>query len=90
MNRLPMNNDRMIYFVLCDFGRHGLEWVARDPANMTRRETIIDIQSGELRDVIQVLECNPCEGICHDVTGDMLAEAAAPYVSLEAFRQAAE
>lgn len=87
---MAINNDRQIFFVLCDFGRHGLEWVVRDPANMSRRETIIDIQSGELRDVIQVLECNPVEGICHDVTEDVLAEAAAPYVSLEAFRQAAE
>jgi hypothetical protein len=85
-----MSNDRMIYFVLSDFGRHGLEWVARDPANMTRRETIIDIQSGELRDVIQVLECNPCEHICTDCTAEIMAEAAAPYVSLEAYRQAAE
>lgn len=84
-----MNNDRMIYFVCCAF-HTGPAWAERPPHGMSRRETIIDIQSGELPDVIQVIECNPCEGICHDVTEDMLAAAAAPYVSLEAFRQAAE
>lgn len=84
-----MNSDQMIYFVLCQYNS-GLEWAARDPANMNRRETIIDIQSGELPNVVTVLECNPVEGICHDVTDDVLREAAAGYVSLEAFRQAAE
>lgn len=87
---MAINNDRQIFFVLCDFGRHGLEWVARDPANMTRRETIIDIQSGELRDVIQVLECNPVERICTDVTSEIMAAAMTPYISLQTWREAAE
>jgi len=64
-----MNNDRSIFFVLCQF-RSGLEWVARDPANMSRKETLIDIRSGELPTVLQVLECNPVERICSDVTDD--------------------
>ena len=64
-----MNNDRSIFFVLCQF-RSGLEWVARDPANMSRKETLIDIRSGELPTVLQVLECNPCEHLCSDVTDD--------------------
>lgn len=69
------NSDRMIYFVLCDFGKLGREWVARDPANMTRKETIIDIQSGELPNVVTVLECNPFENICNDVTEDIMRDA---------------
>lgn len=69
-----MNHDTMIYFVLCQF-KAGPEWVARDPANMNRRETVIDIRSGELPNVLMVLECNPVERLCNDVTEDILAEA---------------
>lgn len=68
-----LNPDTMQYFVLCRF-KAGLEWVARDPANMSRRDTIADICSGELPDVVTVLECNPVEKICNDVTEDILAE----------------
>ena len=64
-----MNSDRQIYFVFCQY-RSGQEWAARDPANMSREETLIDIRSGELPSVIQVLECNPVEHICTDVTND--------------------
>lgn len=71
MNNLNM--DRSFYFVLCQY-KSGLAWAEREPANMTRRETVIDIRSGELPDVVRVLECNPVEGICRDVTEDILAE----------------
>lgn len=69
-----VNPDTMTYHVL---RRHnsGLQWAARDPANMSRRDTIADIMTGELRNVVQVLECNPAENICNDVTEDILADA---------------
>lgn len=67
-------SDKMIYFVLCAYGS-GQAWAERDPANMSRRETIIDIRSGELPNVLQVLECNPVEHICSDVTAELLDEA---------------
>jgi hypothetical protein len=69
-----MNNDTMIYFVMCQY-KSGPAWAERDPANMSRRETVIDIRSGELPNVLMVLECNPVEGICHDVTEDVIEEA---------------
>lgn len=75
------NNDKMIYFVLCDFGKIGREWVARNPANMSRRDTIVDIQSGELPSVVTVLECNPFENICNDVTEDIMRDAFIPEAS---------
>jgi hypothetical protein len=69
-----MNMDRMQYFVLCQY-KSGLSWAERDPANMDRKNTIEDICSGELPDVVMVLECNPVEIICRDVTEDILADA---------------
>jgi hypothetical protein len=69
-----LNPDRQIFFVLCDYGARGLEWAARDPANMSRKETLIDIRSGELPNVVQVIELNVAEFSSRDVTEDILAE----------------
>ena len=68
----------VVYFVLCEMGRRlGTAWVERDPANMTRAETLIDIRSGELRDVIMIIETEfTGNGLSsRDVTEDMLKEA---------------
>ena len=67
-----INPDRMIYFCLCDYGRHGLEWVARNPANMDHKDTVADIRSGELPNVVQVVELNVAEFSSRDVTEDIL------------------
>lgn len=70
-----LNPDRQIFFCLCDFGARGLEWVARAPANMSRKETVIDIRSRELPNVVQVIELNVAEFSSRDVTEDILREA---------------
>lgn len=67
--------DLMQYFVLCQYNS-GPAWAERDPANMSRRETVIDIRSGELPNVLMVLECNPMEHVCSDVTDEIVTEAA--------------
>lgn len=69
-----INPDIMIYFVLCRY-RAGLAWAERDPANMSRRDTIADIMTGDLENVVTILECNPVEHVCSDVTEDILSEA---------------
>lgn len=71
--------DNMIYFVLCDY-RSGRQWAARDPSNMDRTSTFRDIRSGELPNVVTLLECNPVENICNDVTDDVLPECFAAKV----------
>lgn len=67
------HGDLMIYFVLCRY-KSGLAWAERDPANMSLKDTLADIRSGELPNVVTVLECNPVEHVCSDVTDDVLAE----------------
>lgn len=68
------NDDLMIYFVKVRY-RSGECWAERDPANMSRRDTIADIMTGDLADVVTILECNPVEHVCSDVTEDMMREA---------------
>jgi hypothetical protein len=79
----PTDSRNVLFFVLSDFGycrktgrKIGEEWVARDPANMSRRETLVDIRSGELSNVVQIIEVEfTSAGISsRDVTEDMLAE----------------
>jgi hypothetical protein len=71
---MPLNPDLMIYFVLVAY-KSGTRWAERDPANMSRRDTIADIMTGDLANVITVLECNSVEHVCSDVTEDILTEA---------------
>lgn len=49
----------------------------RDVADMDRKSTVEDIACGELEDVLQVIECNPVEGTCRDVTEDIAWEVSA-------------
>ena len=79
----PIIPTNVLYFVLVDHGycRHtgkhvGRAWAERDPANMSRRETLVDIRSGELPNVVQILEVEfTSQGISsRDVTEDMLSE----------------
>ncbi len=58
------------FVVMIDYGRRGLEAVV-DP-EVTRREVVSRIQSGEYRDISFIHWIH--DGICEDVTADILAE----------------
>jgi hypothetical protein len=63
------------YFVLADFGKAGVAWVERNVNDADRKTTVADISSGQWGDVMTILECNPAENICNDVTEELLREA---------------
>lgn len=65
----------MLYFILADFGTRGREWIARDVGRMNRADTVEDIRSGEIANVIRVLECSLEGPICFDRTEDILRAA---------------
>jgi hypothetical protein len=67
--------DVFTYFVLADFGKAGIAWVERNVNDADRRTTVADITSGQWGDVMTILECNPAENICNDVTEELLREA---------------
>jgi hypothetical protein len=69
--------DRMLYFVLADYGDAGHAFVETDIARNSLRQVIVDIATGDIRRPIQVLECNPAEGplgTCRDITSDVAEE----------------
>lgn len=61
--------DHMVYFVLCGPGTYAPE---RNLSDMDRATTVRDIATGHFEGVVQVLECNPVEGICRDVTEEIM------------------
>ena len=70
----------MQYFVvMIDYGRRGREAVV-DP-EITRREVISRIASGEYKNISFVHEIIDCSA--NDVTEEILAEAALPEISCE-------
>lgn len=72
--------DRMFYFVLADFGASGHAFVETDIARNSLRQVIVDIATGEIRRPVQILECNPAEGICNDITESIAKEVHARLV----------
>ncbi|PDT74245.1 hypothetical protein [Bradyrhizobium sp. C9] len=69
----------MQYFVvMIDYGRRGREAIV-DP-EMTRREVISRVASGEYANISFIHEVAECS--VEDVTDDILAEAALPEVAL--------
>jgi hypothetical protein len=72
----PLAQAHVLHFVLLDMGHIGLCWAERDPARMSRELTVHDIRSGELRNVVQVIETEITAGgqlSSRDVTDDVLA-----------------
>lgn len=67
--------DQPLYFIECDFGKLGRAFVEIDRDSNSRKEIIENIVSGEYRDVVTVIECNPVERTSRDVTEDILNEA---------------
>lgn len=67
--------DSMIYFVICDHS--GGDFLPEQNVSELDRKTVVsNIASGQFDDVKQVLECNPAEHVCNDVTAEVMREAA--------------
>jgi hypothetical protein len=60
-----------LYFVECDFGSLGTEFVAIDRNRSSFNQVVIDIIDGQIEDVLKVLEVYEDEGTCRDVTEDV-------------------
>lgn len=67
---MTSNADRMIYLVTVAH-QGGAYMPERDVADLDRATTVKMIAQGQFEGPTQVLECNPVEGICRDVTEDM-------------------
>jgi hypothetical protein len=70
----------MQYFVvMIDYGRRGREAIV-DP-EITRRDVVARVTSGEYSNISFIHEIADC--CVHDITSDILAEAALPLVEAE-------
>lgn len=69
--------DQTLYFVQCDYGRIGKAFVETDPDKNSRLQVIADIFTGQIERPVQILECNPVEGTCRDVTEDIARDLSA-------------
>lgn len=68
--------DHMAYIVLVAH-QSGEYLPERNLSDLDRATTVKDIAAGQYEDLTQVIECNPAEGICRDVTEDIAWEVSA-------------
>lgn len=71
---MSLNLDRSFYSVICDLGKC-LYTPEIELDEMSLPQIIRDVRAGQLENVRAILEFNPAEGWCNDVTGDVLAAA---------------
>lgn len=68
------NLDTSIFSVICELG-DCLYTPEIELAGMRKHRLVDDIRNGQLEQVRAVLEFNPAEGWCNDITEDVLSEA---------------
>lgn len=73
---MPAIKDHMIYLVVAA-DKDGAYLPERKLSDLDRATTVKDIADGQYEDLIQVIELNPVEGICRDVTEDIAWEVSA-------------
>ncbi|MCK7613624.1 hypothetical protein [Roseibium sediminicola] len=71
---MSLNLDRSFYSVISDLGKC-LYTPEMELDEMSLPQIIRDLRAGQLENVRAILEFNPAEGWCNDVTGDVLAAA---------------
>ena len=67
--------DQTIYFVEETFRDGGRAFAQIDRDRNSRKSVIEDIAREQYRDVVTVLAVNPVDGLCVDVTAEILGEA---------------
>ncbi|MHA7777374.1 hypothetical protein [Roseibium sp. M-1] len=71
---MALNLDMSFFSVICDLGSC-FYTPETDLAEMNLARIVEDLQAGQLEKVLAVLEFNPAEGWCNDVTSEVLAAA---------------
>lgn len=71
---LALNLDMSFYSVICELG-NCFYTPETDLADMSLHRIIEDLQAGQLEKIQAVLEFNPAEGWCNDITSAVLSAA---------------
>jgi len=73
---MPAIKDQMIYLVAAGH-KDGGYLPERKLSDLDRATTVKDVADGQYEDISQIIECNPVEGTCRDVTEDIAWEVSA-------------
>ncbi|POF29654.1 hypothetical protein [Roseibium marinum] len=71
---MSLNLDMSFFWVICEL-EGSLYLPETEFEDMSLRRIVGDIRGGQLENVRAILETNPAEGWCNDITGDVLAAA---------------
>lgn len=72
--KYPGPNIAPLYFIECSFGKRSRAFLECDRDRSSRRQVVDDIVSGEVENVLTVLEVFQDEGSCRDITSDIAEE----------------
>ena len=79
---VPRGNDRDIYLVVDDLGRHlGRVWREADVAQTDYETVIKDLLAGQYKNPVGIFGFNPVEGWSHDVSADSPRSCGAAAIS---------
>lgn len=78
-------NSAPLYFVLADHGSQGTAWAERDPNDMDRETTILDLIGGQIDAPLRVIEVDIADGFSKDVSEE-IAQAIAERVAGQTVR----
>lgn len=70
-----LTTDRTLYLVIV--GHKSGDFIPEQNVSVDRKTVVRDIASGQYEGLVQVLECNPVEHVCDDVTKDLAWEVSA-------------
>lgn len=76
----PRPSEKPMYFVLADHGSAGTAWAERDPNDMDRETTILDLIGAQIEAPLRVIEVDIADGLSRDVSEE-IAQAIAERVA---------
>jgi hypothetical protein len=76
-------DDRDVYMVFDDFGKHGRGWREMDEERTDRESVFTDLMDGQFSNPVRVVAFNTAEGWSRDVSEDIADELALRLASLD-------
>jgi hypothetical protein len=67
-----MNLDKMFVLIINDYGPHGIAFAETGLADATFEKACEDLHSGQFSNPRAVIEFNPVEGRCRDITEEVM------------------
>jgi hypothetical protein len=69
---MTLNLDKMFVLIVNDYGPHGIAFAETGLADATFEKACEDLHSGQFSNPRAVIEFNPVEGRCRDITEEVM------------------